>query len=119
MTLLVDTTQEALWTGDILRLPENYDLGPGSLPVDLIVYDPNDEECGLGLLVVSGYKAGLVYALLPAQSLKGGSRALDLDWLRDNWNSWFCYAHEGNTRVMAIDKTRVISWEKRMILETA
>ena len=119
MCLLTECGEEALFTGDVLRLPENYDLGPGSRPVDLMVYEPHDEECGLGLLVVSGYKAGLIYALLPVESLKGGSRAICLDWLKREWNRWFCYAHEDDMRVIDLNQTRVFSWDKREIVEIA
>lgn len=119
MAQLKDTAGGALCIGDILRLPENYDLGPGSAPVDLMVYEPQDEDCGLGLLVISGYKAGLVYALLPLASLKDGMRALDTDWLTENWNRWFCYEHGDGMRVIDIDGVKVLGWDKRIIEELA
>lgn len=119
MPFLTDYGEEALFTGDILRLPENYDLGPGSAPVDLMVFEPLDEECGLGLVVVSGYKAGLVYALLPVDSLKGGSRSICMDWLKREWNRWFCYAFGDEMKIIAMEKTRLFSWDKREIVETA
>lgn len=119
MPLLLDSAEEALWTGDVLRLMENYELGPGSSPVDLMVYEPNDPECGLGLLVVSGYKAGLTYTLLPLESLKENSRALCMNWLKNNWDRWFCYEHEGAMRVIDIEETQFLAWDKRTILETA
>ena len=34
--LLLESGRAELWRGDMLRLPENYDLGPGSGPVDLL-----------------------------------------------------------------------------------
>ena len=119
MSYLVDAKEGALQIGDILRLPENYDLGPGSLPVDLLVFDPNDEDCGLGLVTLSGYKAGLVYALLPMESMPGGARMIDAVWLRDNWDRWFCYEHEGGMRVMDRSRARVLAWNKRLITENA
>ncbi|CAN7382306.1 Imm45 family immunity protein [Rhizobium sp. LjRoot30] len=115
MVRLTETAAEALWIGDILRLPENYDLGPGSPPVDLIVYEPNDEECGLGLLVISGYKAGLIYALLPLSSLLSGTRALDIGWLKNNWDRWFCYEHGDDMRVIDINEAQIFAWDKRTI----
>ncbi|MBB4063020.1 Imm45 family immunity protein [Gellertiella hungarica] len=119
MALLAETGEEALFVGDIIRLPDNYDLGPDTGPVDLIVFEPNDEECGLGLLVISGYKSGLIYALLPTESMKGGSRAICIDWLRREWDRWFCYAHGDGMKVMDLNKTRVFGWDKREIVETA
>lgn len=115
----VDAPEDALQIGDILRLPENCDLGPGSLPVDLLVFDPNDDECGLGLVTLSGYKAGLVYALLPLDSLVPGARLIDPGWLSANWDRWFCYEHEGRMRVMDRSRARVIAWNKRLITENA
>jgi len=47
MLLLLESGRTELWRGDILRLPENDDLGPGSGPVDVLVYDPHDDTCGL------------------------------------------------------------------------
>ncbi len=119
MVLLVESGDEALFTGDILRLPENYDLGPGSPPVDLMVFEPFDEECGLGLIVLTGYKAGLIFAHLPLSSLHGGSRAVSLSWLKDNWDRWFCYEHADGMRVIAMDQASVLRWDKREILEIA
>lgn len=119
MVLLMESGEDALFTGDVVRLPENYDLGPGSPPVDLMVFEPHDEECGLGLVVLSGYKAGLIYALLPQESLKGGSRAICFEWLKGHWSRWFCYEHEGATRIIDVQTTRIFPWNKREIVEIA
>ena len=119
MVALKDIAHGALAIGDILRLPENYDLGPGSDPVDLMVFDPQDSECGLGLLVISGYKAGLIYARLPLASLKDGTQSLDTGWLTDNWNRWFCYEHGDGMRVIDIDRVKVLGWDKRIVQELA
>jgi hypothetical protein len=111
--------RDTLWTGDIVRLPENYDLGPESQPVDLMVFDPNDYDCGLGLVVVSGYKAGLVYALLPEASMKDGTRTIDVSWLKSHWDKWFCYPHLDNIRVIDMNQTIIMAWNGREILENA
>ena len=44
MRLLTDMAGESLWRGDVIRLVHNYDLGSGSPPVDLLVYDPRDDR---------------------------------------------------------------------------
>lgn len=119
MPHLSSLDRDALWTGDILRLAENYDLGPGSSPVDLMVFDPNDSDCGLGLVVVSGYKAGLVYALLPQASLKDGTRTIDVSWLKSHWDKWFCYPHNEGVRIIDIQQTIIMAWDGREILENA
>jgi len=52
--LLTDIPDESLWAGHVIRLVNNYDLGPGSAPVDPMVYDTRDSDVGLGVIVVSG-----------------------------------------------------------------
>jgi Immunity protein 45 len=119
MPKLTELDRDILWTGDILRLPENYDLGPGSTPVDLIVFDPNDSDCGLGILVVSGYKAGLIYALLPQESQKDGTRCIDMGWMKANWDKWFCYPYEDSLRIIPMDETLIMAWDGRETVECA
>ena len=81
MPLLLESGCSELWRGDILRLPESY-LGPGSGPVDLLVYDPRDDSCGLGLMAASGYKAGLIWSILPIESRRPDAIRIDMGWLR-------------------------------------
>lgn len=115
---LVESGRAELWRGDILRLPENYDLGPGSGPVDILVYDPHDESCGLGLMVASGYKAGLTWSILPIESRRPNAICIDMGWLRRNWDVWFAYQWNGAMRVIDIDRTEILEWDRRMIVET-
>jgi len=42
-------TDSRLFAGDILQLSDNYDTGPGSGPVDLMVFDPRDDDAVFGL----------------------------------------------------------------------
>jgi len=44
-------------------------------------------------MVSSGYKAGLVYATLPEESvpLENNGHAVDLNWLKKNWGKWGYY----------------------------
>lgn len=117
--LLTDMPGESLWRGDILRLVHNYDLGPGSPPVDLMVYDPRD-DAGLGVMVVSGYKAGLTLSIFPAESRASGTRSLETSWLLQNWNDWFCYSHpldqDGRPIPIPVAGTLVIDWSERELV---
>jgi hypothetical protein len=117
MALLLESGRTELWRGDMLRLPENYDLGPDSGPVDLMVYDPNDSDGGLSVIVVSGYKSGLTWSIFPKQSSQPGARCIDIDWLRRNWDEWFCYEWNGRMRVIAMACTEILEWDHRMIVE--
>ena len=40
MPRLLDLADDFLIVGDVIRLSDNYDLGPGSGPVDLLIFDP-------------------------------------------------------------------------------
>jgi len=57
--------------------------------VDFMVYDPQEDDEGMGLIVSSGYKAGLILVILPKESIGyGESRSISKDWLMENWTNW-------------------------------
>lgn len=120
LRLLTAIPDETLWRGDILRLIHNYDLGPGSPPVDLMVFDPHMDDAGMGVIVVSGYKAGATLNIFPAESCKPGTRGLETAWLLRNWNDWFCYTYgqdeNGNLRPVPVEGTLVIGPDEREIV---
>lgn len=115
MPLLLDLAGSALGPGDILRLSENYDTGPGTGPVDLMVYDPRHDDCGLGLIAASGYKAGLVLHHFPLTSRhpQGG---LSVDWLIANWDDWFVFTNASDHRIK-IEEARVLFSNARTMPE--
>ena len=120
MRLLTDMQDESLWAGDFIRLVHNYDLGPDSGPVDLMVYDPRDEKTGLGVIVVSGYKSGLVLSIFPKASCALAKRSLETSWLLRHWNDWFCYNYvkdeDGRLAPLPVQGTQVIQWDEREIV---
>lgn len=115
MPLLTDLAGQALAPGDILRLSQNYDLGPGSGPVDLLVYDPRSDDCGLGVVTASGYKAGLILHHFPiaSRSVDGG---LAVDWLIDNWDDWFVFTYAKDARI-PLREARVLRLDARTMPE--
>lgn len=116
--LLTDMPDESLWAGDIIRLAHDYDLGPGSAPVDLMVYDPRDDDAGLGVIVVSGLKSGLTLSIFPKASSAAGKRSLETAWLLGHWNDWFCYTYvedRGRLLPLPIAGTLVIGRDEREI----
>ncbi|WP_442581486.1 Imm45 family immunity protein [Mesorhizobium sp. ASY16-5R] len=100
--------------GDVLRLPENYDLGPGSEPVDLLVFEPRDDHCGLGLMVLSGYKSGLTFCVFPREST-GTQNGLSADWLLDNWEQWFRFTYVD--QAVPCEGASVIEWKNRRLVD--
>ena len=90
---LTDCRGESLGPGDVIRLPFDYMSGPGSPGVDLMLYDPRTDEDGLGVMTVTGYKAGLILCVLPPASQPEGFTGLSGDWLIANWDTWFGYGH--------------------------
>lgn len=116
MPRLLDLADDFLVIGDIIRLPDNYDLGPGSGPVDLLIFDPCEDEAGLGLMVTSGYKAGLILAILPEESRFEKKLGLSIRWLIENWDKWFVFTYQGGP--VPIEETIILPWIGRMTVET-
>jgi hypothetical protein len=116
MPRLLDLAEDFLIVGDLIRLSDNYDLGLGSGPVDLLVFDPRENDAGLGLMVTSGYKAGLVFAVLPAESRFERKPALSRLWLIENWDKWFVFTYQGGP--VPIVDTVILRWNERMTVET-
>ena len=116
MAALVDMSEdEVVDCGDVIRLAYNYDLGPGSPPVDLLVYDPLDAAVGPGLIVLSGYKSGLIYALLPLES-RGARRGIRVGWLRARWDDWFSHLWRGEMLVVPMSPTSILRWQERELV---
>lgn len=59
--------------------------------VDFMVIESYHEELlRYSLLVLSGYKAGLTYTVLPQESIPNENEgyAVNVEWLKENWNEW-------------------------------
>lgn len=81
---LSNLADKPLPRGTIIRFPSRH---PYEDVVDLMVFDPQDAETGLGLVVNSGHKAGLILVRLPKES-KGHTNSLSAQWLAKNWKKW-------------------------------
>lgn len=112
MLRVSDMAAASLGIGDILRLPENYDLGPGSGPLDLLVCELNED--GPALVVASGQKAGLVFATLPPEA-RGPDRGLSSRWLLANWDRWFRFTHLDAP--VPFEDALVLRWDARSLPE--
>jgi len=98
---LVESTEDSVWRGNILSLPAKY---PYEDFVDFMVFETKDRDRPYGLIVTSGYKAGLVLVHLPAESSALG-RGVDRIWLVSNWNTWI-YPDSDVSSVYLIDGYR-------------
>ena len=84
------TNSDAEWFshGTVFRLPGKY---PYADLVDFMVFEPSEPDRGQGLMVSSGYKAGLILVLLPKESsIKEAQsyRSIEKNWLIANWSRW-------------------------------
>jgi len=84
---LVDL-QNDLERGSILRCKGLY---PYENYVDFLVaehFENNKRQ--YALVVISGYKAGSTYVVLPEESvpMENQGYAIDLEWLKLNWHKW-------------------------------
>ncbi|WNJ95686.1 Imm45 family immunity protein [Vibrio ruber] len=83
MIKLVDSPTEQIYRGSVLRFPATH---PYEKFVDFMVFEQHqDNTRGMGLIVTSGYKAGLISIVLPSES---GKTSVDKAWLIANWNKW-------------------------------
>ncbi len=71
--------------GALIRVPARH---PYEAIVDFMVFDPQDDERGMGLIVDSGYKAGLILVILPKESQSSSLRSISSKWLKENWTTW-------------------------------
>lgn len=81
---LIDSKDAAIWRGNVFRVKGKY---PYEECVDFMVFETLSEESPYGLMVTSGYKAGLILVYLPGESSHpvGG---LDKGWIVANWSKW-------------------------------
>ncbi|WP_259373095.1 Imm45 family immunity protein [Roseateles terrae] len=90
---LLDFESDNFFPGTVIRVPTMrhssnwyYDSVMDFLVFDAISYE---NGCGLGLIVLSGPKAGKINTILPGSSAPNGAHAISKDWLINNWNEYF------------------------------
>lgn len=81
---LVDLPSATIWHGNVFRVLGKY---PYEQYVDFMVFETKSESRSHGLIVASGYKAGLILVYLPVESssVEGG---VDREWVVSNWDKW-------------------------------
>ena len=86
MDNLTNFKENIIWRGAILKCKGKY-------PYEDVVYFLVCEiQETYALVIISGYKAGLIYTYFPKESIPDGCRlGLSSDWLKTNWNKWGLY----------------------------
>lgn len=56
--------------------------------VDFMLFETQDDERPYGLIVSSGYKAGLFLVKLPIESMSDEGYGVSTDWVINNWEKW-------------------------------
>ena len=82
---LINYKNNTIYRGNVFRLPAQW---PYEDWVDFMVFETQDSERPYGLIVSSGYKAGLFLIKLPGESLSDKEHALSTQWIIDNWAKW-------------------------------
>lgn len=83
-TSLKDFNGSSFDRGVVFRFRAKY---PYEESIDFMLCETQIEERPYGLIVTSGYKAGLIVVNLPLEccSMAGGIRK---EWIIDNWRLW-------------------------------
>jgi len=82
---LIDRKEKSISRGSIFRLPA---VWPYEAFVDFMVFETQDDERPYGLIVSSGYKAGLFLVKLPMESVSNEGNGLSTEWIVNNWANW-------------------------------
>lgn len=82
---LIEYKNKSICRGNVFRLPA---VWPYEDWVDFIVFETQDSDRPYGLMVSSGYKAGLFLIKLPSESISDEGYALSTNWIITNWEKW-------------------------------
>ncbi|WP_369992020.1 Imm45 family immunity protein [Pseudomonas xanthosomatis] len=84
---LIELKEPKLYHGCVFRAAAR---PPNAPRVDLMLFDTQSEERPYGLMVVSGYKAGLIFLRLPKESCgSDGGGGVETAWMIANWNKFY------------------------------
>ncbi|AJF72050.1 MULTISPECIES: Imm45 family immunity protein [Raoultella] len=82
---LIDYKEKSISRGTVFRLPANW---PYEEWVDFMLFETQDDERPYGLIVSSGYKAGLFLIKLPIESISDEGLGISTEWVIANWAKW-------------------------------
>lgn len=82
---LIDYKDCELYRGTIFRFKGKY---PFESIVDFMLMTYPNSDSGLALVCISGYCAGNVEVVLPAEARSANSLSVSTQWMVENWNRW-------------------------------
>lgn len=82
---LIDYQKIFIARGTVFRLPATW---PYEEWVDFMLFETQDDEKPYGLIVSSGFKAGLFLVKLPIESMSDEGPGLNTHWVINNWSKW-------------------------------
>ncbi|UXM96223.1 Imm45 family immunity protein [Bartonella sp. HY329] len=85
MIKLKDYKEALLRRGNVLRVKGIY---PHEAFVDLMIFETQKAICPLGLIVTTGYKAGLILQTYPEEAYAYPLSGIYKHWLVENWIKW-------------------------------
>ncbi|MFV3318795.1 Imm45 family immunity protein [Pseudomonas sp. NY15374] len=93
-----ECSNEVFSRGPVFRAKGSY---PYEEVVDFMVFETLEEDRRFGLMVTTGYKAGLPLIILPGES-NAGCLGLSREWVVANWGRWI-YPDCDISKVLVID----------------
>lgn len=82
---LLEYKEKYISKGCILKIQNFTEL---EACTELIIFDPMLDDCSLGLVTISGRKAGTVFVNFPLEAYYKDTRLLNTKWLIKNFNFW-------------------------------
>lgn len=85
--LLEEYEDESLWSGDLLRvfIRDKNEIYYIDQVIDFMFFETGDINNPIGLLSISGYKAGKIEFIFPKEAFsKNSPYALSKEWLKEN-----------------------------------
>ncbi len=74
--------ERAFYPGNVLRFPA---MLPYESVIEMMFFDCQDKTYPYGLIVTTGYRAGLIFRRFSSEALLEGVHAVSTDWVRKNW----------------------------------
>ena len=81
----LEYSEEYICKGNILRL---YGFNENEEYTDLLFFDPSEEDCSLGVIILSGKKSGNIFVYFPFEARYNDTRLMSKRWLINNWSKW-------------------------------